>query len=139
MRYPATESAAKHQWIVREASRLFREPGFENVTVGQTMKAARQVHGPFCARVDSKLQTAAVVYGPKVSLGRMQQQQQEHKDPTSVWGSEWVSNDKAAIQTFGRVTKQSRWLPRYSHLSPEAAASAYERTVVHPTAKANMH
>ena len=35
MRYPAKETAAKHDRIVKEASRLFRERGFENVTVGE--------------------------------------------------------------------------------------------------------
>ena len=40
MRYPAEETAAKHERIVKEASRLFRERGFENVTVGEVMKAA---------------------------------------------------------------------------------------------------
>jgi len=33
MRYPAKETAARHERIVKEASRLFRERGFENVTV----------------------------------------------------------------------------------------------------------
>ena len=37
MRYPAKETAAKHDRIVKEASRLFRERGFENVTVGEVM------------------------------------------------------------------------------------------------------
>ena len=31
MRYPVEETAAKHERIVKEASRLFRERGFENV------------------------------------------------------------------------------------------------------------
>ena len=39
MRYPAEETAAKHERIVKEASRLFRERGFENVTVAEVMKA----------------------------------------------------------------------------------------------------
>jgi predicted Zn-dependent peptidase len=33
MRYPAKETAARHERIVKQASRLFRERGFENVTV----------------------------------------------------------------------------------------------------------
>jgi TetR/AcrR family transcriptional repressor of nem operon len=74
MRYPAEETAAKHERIVKEASRLFRERGFENVTVGEVMKAAGLTHGAFYAHFDSKeeLQAAAVVYGQKVSLGRLQ-------------------------------------------------------------------
>jgi TetR/AcrR family transcriptional repressor of nem operon len=74
MRYPAKETAAKHERIVREASRLFRERGFENVTVGDVMKAAGLTHGAFYAHFGSKeeLEAAAIAYGIKVSLGRMQ-------------------------------------------------------------------
>ena len=74
MRYPAKETAAKHERIVKEASRLFRERGFENVTVGEVMKAAGLTHGAFYAHFGSKeeLQAAAVAYGQEVSLGRLQ-------------------------------------------------------------------
>ena len=74
MRYPAKETAAKHERIVKEASRLFRERGFENVTVGEVMKAAGLTHGAFYAHFGSKeeLQAAAVAYGQKVSLERIQ-------------------------------------------------------------------
>ena len=72
MRYPAKETAAKHDRIVKEASRLFRERGFENVTVGEVMKAAGLTHGAFYAHFGSKqeLQEAAVAYGQAVSAGR---------------------------------------------------------------------
>jgi TetR/AcrR family transcriptional repressor of nem operon len=74
MRYPAEETAAKHERIVKEASRLFRERGFENVSVGEVMKAAGLTHGAFYAHFGSKeeLQAAAVAYGQRVSLGRLQ-------------------------------------------------------------------
>jgi TetR/AcrR family transcriptional repressor of nem operon len=74
MRYPVEETAAKHERIVKEASRLFRERGFQNVSVGEVMKAAGLTHGAFYAHFRSKeeLQTAAVAYGQKVSLGRIQ-------------------------------------------------------------------
>ena len=74
MRYPVKETAAKHERILREASRLFRERGFANVTVGEVMKAAGLTHGAFYAHFDSKeeLQAAAIAYGQKVSLGRVQ-------------------------------------------------------------------
>src|ERR1700745_2426994 len=74
MRYPVKETAAKHERIVKEASRLFRERGFENVSVGEVMKAAGLTHGAFYAHFGSKeeLQAAAVAYGQKVSLGRVQ-------------------------------------------------------------------
>jgi TetR/AcrR family transcriptional repressor of nem operon len=72
MRYPAKETAAKHDRIVKEASRLFRERGFENVTVGEIMKAAGLTHGAFYAHFVSKqeLEKAAVAYGQNVSAGR---------------------------------------------------------------------
>src|SRR5215475_1051851 len=74
MRYPAEETAAKHERIVKEASRLFRERGFENVSVADVMKAAGLTHGAFYAHFRSKeeLQAAAVAYGQKVSLARVQ-------------------------------------------------------------------
>src|ERR1700751_855718 len=74
MRYPVEETAAKHERIVKEASPLFRERGFENVSVAEVMKAAGLTHGAFYAHFDSKeeLQAAAVAYGQKVSLGRIQ-------------------------------------------------------------------
>jgi TetR/AcrR family transcriptional repressor of nem operon len=74
MRYPVEETAAKHERIVKEASRLFRERGFGNVSVGEVMKAAGLTHGAFYAHFGSKeeLQAAAVAYGQKVSLRRVQ-------------------------------------------------------------------
>jgi len=72
MRYPAKETAAKHERIVKEASRMFRERGFENVTVGEVMKAAGLTHGAFYAHFASKkdLEKAAVAYGQELSAGR---------------------------------------------------------------------
>jgi TetR/AcrR family transcriptional regulator, transcriptional repressor for nem operon len=72
MRYPAKETAARHKRIVKEASRLFRERGFENVTVGEVMKAAGLTHGAFYAHFGSKeeLERAAVAYGQSLSAGR---------------------------------------------------------------------
>jgi TetR/AcrR family transcriptional repressor of nem operon len=74
MRYPAEETAAKHDRIVKEASRLFRERGFESVTVGEVMKAAGLTHGAFYAHFTSKqeLGKVAVAYGQNVSAGRVQ-------------------------------------------------------------------
>lgn len=72
MRYPAKETAAKHERIVKEASRLFRERGFGNVTVGEVMKAAGLTHGAFYAHFGSKheLQNAAVAYGQGLTASR---------------------------------------------------------------------
>jgi len=47
MRYPAAETAEKHQRILDEASRLFRERGFDGVSVSEIMKATGLTHGPF--------------------------------------------------------------------------------------------
>jgi TetR/AcrR family transcriptional regulator, transcriptional repressor for nem operon len=72
MRYPAKETAAKHDRIVKEASRLFRKRGFGSVTVGEVMKAAGLTHGAFYAHFASKqeLEKSAVAYGQDVSAGR---------------------------------------------------------------------
>lgn len=72
MRYPAKETASKHDRIVKEASRLFRERGFGNVTVAEVMKAAGLTHGAFYAHFGSKqqLQEAAVAYGQRLSASR---------------------------------------------------------------------
>jgi TetR/AcrR family transcriptional repressor of nem operon len=93
MRYPVEETTAKHERIIKEASRLFRERGFENISVGEVMKAAGLTHGAFYAHFDSKeaLQAAAVAYGIKVSLERMQR-----------------SNSKKSKETFADLYL-SRW------------------------------
>ena len=54
MRYPAAETAEKHQRILREAARLFREQGFDGVSVGQIMQATGLTHGPFYNHFASK-------------------------------------------------------------------------------------
>jgi TetR/AcrR family transcriptional regulator, transcriptional repressor for nem operon len=79
MRYPAKETAVKHERMVKEASRLFRERGFEKVSVGEVMKAAGLTHGAFYAHFGSKeeLKAAAVAYGLKVWLGRVQRSKSE--------------------------------------------------------------
>jgi TetR/AcrR family transcriptional repressor of nem operon len=73
MRYPAKETAARHERILKEASRLFRERGFENVTVGEVMQAAGLTHGAFYAHFGSKqeLEEAAVAYGLAFSASRI--------------------------------------------------------------------
>jgi TetR/AcrR family transcriptional repressor of nem operon len=71
IRYPVEQTAAKHERIVKEAFPLFRERGFENVSVAEVMKAVGLTHGAFYVHFDSKekLQAAAVAYGIEVSLG----------------------------------------------------------------------
>jgi TetR/AcrR family transcriptional regulator, transcriptional repressor for nem operon len=54
MRYPAAETAEKHERILNEATSLFRERGFSGVSVGEIMKATGLTHGPFYNHFDSK-------------------------------------------------------------------------------------
>jgi len=54
MRYPAAETAHKHERILDKASRLFRERGFGGVSVGEIMKATGLTHGPFYNHFESK-------------------------------------------------------------------------------------
>ena len=54
MRYPAEETAEKHQRILAQAARLFREKGYDGVSVGQIMQATGLTHGPFYNHFASK-------------------------------------------------------------------------------------
>jgi AcrR family transcriptional regulator len=54
MRYPAKETAARHERILQEASRLFRERGIGGVSLPEIMKAAQLTHGPFYNHFESK-------------------------------------------------------------------------------------
>ena len=54
MRYPASETAEKHERILSEAARLFRERGFDGVGIADIMKAAGLTHGAFYAHFPSK-------------------------------------------------------------------------------------
>jgi TetR/AcrR family transcriptional repressor of nem operon len=54
MRYPAGETAEKHQRILDEASILFRERGFGGVSVSEIMQATGMTHGAFYHHFESK-------------------------------------------------------------------------------------
>jgi TetR/AcrR family transcriptional regulator, transcriptional repressor for nem operon len=54
VRYPAAETAEKHERILNEASRLFRVHGLSGVSVGDLMKAADLTHGSFYNHFESK-------------------------------------------------------------------------------------
>jgi TetR/AcrR family transcriptional regulator, transcriptional repressor for nem operon len=73
MRYPAAETAEKHERILDEAARLFREKGFSGVSVGEIMKATGLTHGPFYNHFDSKeeLMAESVLYGFNTTMERM--------------------------------------------------------------------
>ena len=143
MRYPVEETAAKHERIVKEASRLFRERGFENVSVAEVMKAAGLTHGAFYAHFGSKeeLQAAAVAYGQKVSLGRLQRSKRKKSKGSFAdrYLSRWHRDNPgdgctmaALAQEVARSTPElkaafeqgleehslrERWGPERSHLS----------------------
>lgn len=70
MRYPPEETAAKHERILEEAARLFRERGFDRVGVAEVMKAAGLTHGAFYAHFASKEALAAEVAANSVARGR---------------------------------------------------------------------
>ena len=54
MRYPANQTAERHEKILEEAAKLFRERGFEGAGVAEIMKAVGLTHGAFYAHFPSK-------------------------------------------------------------------------------------
>jgi TetR/AcrR family transcriptional repressor of nem operon len=64
MRYPAEETAEKHQRILEQAALLLKERGLSKVSVHDVMKAAGLTHGAFYNHFDSKddLIAKSVVY-----------------------------------------------------------------------------
>ncbi|MDR6632619.1 TetR/AcrR family transcriptional repressor of nem operon [Phyllobacterium sp. 1468] len=73
MRYPASETAEKHERILDQASRLFRERGLSDVSVNELMKAAQLTHGAFYNHFESKqhLVTECVEHVQASALGRI--------------------------------------------------------------------
>jgi TetR/AcrR family transcriptional repressor of nem operon len=74
VRYPAAETAEKHQRILDEATRLFRDRGFDGVNISEIMKSAGLTHGSFYNHFESKndLISACVVHGATRSLADME-------------------------------------------------------------------
>lgn len=54
MGYSAAETAKKHEQLLDESIRLFRQRGFRGVSVNELMKAAGLTHGPFYNHFASK-------------------------------------------------------------------------------------
>jgi TetR/AcrR family transcriptional repressor of nem operon len=121
MRYPVEDTAAKHERIVQEASRLFRERGFENVSVAEVMKAAGLTHGAFYAHFDSKeeLQAAAVAYGQEVSLGRLQRSKRKKSKGsfTRAYLSRWHRDNPGDGCTMAALA------PEVARSTPELKAA----------------
>ena len=117
MRYPVKETAAKHERIVKEASRLFRERGFDNVSVSEVMTAAGLTHGAFYAHFGSKeeLQGAAITYGTKVSLLRLQRSNRKKKSKGSYahrYLSRWHRDNPGDGCTMATLAQEvARWTP----------------------------
>ena len=59
MRYPAEETAVRHESILDAASQMFRRSGFDGVSVAAVMKAAGLTHGAFYSHFESKDALAA--------------------------------------------------------------------------------
>jgi TetR/AcrR family transcriptional repressor of nem operon len=74
MRYPAEETAEKHERILQEASQMFRERGFQDVTVTEVMKAAKLTHGAFYSHFESKeaLMAAATKHAMESTLAGLE-------------------------------------------------------------------
>ncbi|MBU0724307.1 MAG: TetR/AcrR family transcriptional regulator [Alphaproteobacteria bacterium] len=74
MRYSAKETAEKHERILTEAARLFRERGFAGAGVAEIMQAAGLTHGAFYAHFPSKeaLASAALTHAFEQTNARRQ-------------------------------------------------------------------
>lgn len=90
MRYPAAETAEKHQRILDEATRLFRDRGFDGVNIAEIMKAAGLTHGSFYNHFESKnaLVGSCIVHGATKSLAAI-----DANEPT-------VAGKKAYVDTY---------------------------------------
>jgi TetR/AcrR family transcriptional regulator, transcriptional repressor for nem operon len=58
MRYPAEETARKHQRLLEAASVMVRQKGLDGVSVSEVMKAAGMTHGAFYSHFANKEQMA---------------------------------------------------------------------------------
>ncbi len=94
MRYPAEETAEKHERILQEASQMFRERGFQDVTVAGVMKAADLTHGTFYSHFESKeaLMAAATEYAMETTLARWQRTSATAK-ARSAWVGRYLSTE----------------------------------------------
>jgi TetR/AcrR family transcriptional repressor of nem operon len=82
MRYPASETAEKHTRILAHASRLFRERGFDGVTVAEIMNGTGLTHGPFYNHFASKdaLIAESLSYACAEAMGDLSAVQQSPED-----------------------------------------------------------
>jgi TetR/AcrR family transcriptional regulator, transcriptional repressor for nem operon len=93
MRYPASETAEKHERILKEAARLFRERGFGGAGVADIMKAAGLTHGAFYAHFPSKeaLEAEAVECALAQSEHRAEARMAKGSDPKRAFLDSYLS------------------------------------------------
>jgi len=93
MRYPASQTAEKHEKILKEAARLFRERGFDGAGVAEIMKAAGLTHGAFYAHFASKeaLEAEAVESAFAQSNKRIYALTGNARDPKRVFLDSYLS------------------------------------------------
>lgn len=93
MRYPPSETAAKHEKILAEAASLFRERGFGGVGVAEIMRAAGLTHGAFYAHFKSKeaLAAEAVTCAMAEALERMYDVMDGAQDPKQAFLDDYLS------------------------------------------------
>jgi len=93
MRYPPSQTAKKHEKILKEAARLFRERGFAGAGVAEILKAAGLTHGAFYAHFASKeaLEAEAVERAFEQSQSRMYTLTADARDPKQVFLDGYLS------------------------------------------------
>jgi TetR/AcrR family transcriptional regulator, transcriptional repressor for nem operon len=93
MRYPASETAERHEKILKEAARMFRERGFDGAGVAEIMKAAGLTHGAFYAHFPSKeaLEAEAVERALAQSDRRVYALTAEASDPKRAFLDTYLS------------------------------------------------
>jgi TetR/AcrR family transcriptional regulator, transcriptional repressor for nem operon len=93
MRYPASQTTKKHEKILKEAARLFRECGFDGAGVAEIMKAAGLTHGAFYAHFPSKeaLEAEAVECAFAQSDDRIYALTANARDPKRVFLDNYLS------------------------------------------------
>lgn len=93
MRYPAEETAKKHERILGEAARLFRERGFSGTNVAEIMRAAELTHGGFYAHFGSKEELAAAAVGRAMaqSVERIAELSEAAPDPKRAFLDAYLS------------------------------------------------
>jgi TetR/AcrR family transcriptional regulator, transcriptional repressor for nem operon len=93
MRYSASQTTKKHEKILKEAARLFRERGFDGAGVAEIMKAAGLTHGAFYAHFASKeaLEAEAVERAFVQSDNRIYALTANTRDPKRVFLDNYLS------------------------------------------------